>query len=205
MFRVIEDTAKLHSVRQKYELPNSFILFVGNVKPHKNIRGLMEAFKIVRQSGLAEMRLVIVGKKEGFITADRETFLMLDADAELRQNIQFTGYVESEDLPALYNHAALFVFPSFYEGFGLPPLEAMACGCPVVASKAASIPEVCGDAAYYVDPSNVESIAQGISEVLTNRHLREGLTAKGRERIKRFSWEQAAQEHIRVLDEVITN
>ncbi len=104
----------------------------------------------------------------------------------------------------LYKNAKLFVFPSLYEGFGLPPLEAMACGCPVVVSNVASLPEVCGDAGYYVDPYCVESIAEGIYQVLTDESLRQSLIQKGLERAALFSWEKSAREHLKVFEETLS-
>ena len=123
----------------------------------------------------------------------------------LKDRVVFLDYVPEKDLPHLYSEAAAFVFPSLYEGFGLPPLEAMACGCPVIVSNAASLPEVCGDAAYYVDPYDVESIAEGIYKVLMNEILRQDLIAKGLERVKLFSWEKAAKEHLKVFEEVLNS
>ena len=112
------------------------------------------------------------------------------------------GYVEEEDLPEIYNLASLFVFPSLYEGFGLPILEAMACGCPVVCSNTSSLPEVAGDAAILVDPTNVEEIADGIQRVLLDQALMSSLTNKGFQQASHFSWERAARETLRVFEEV---
>jgi glycosyltransferase involved in cell wall biosynthesis len=118
--------------------------------------------------------------------------------------IIFTGYINDiNELTNIYQKALIFVFPSVYESFGFPPLEAMACGCPVVVSNVASLPEVCGDAAYYVDPYSVESIAEGIYNVLTDESLRQSLIKKGLERAKLFSWEKAAKEHLKVFEEVL--
>ena len=119
------------------------------------------------------------------------------------RNVHFTGYVEEEDLPALYNGASLFVFPSLYEGFGLPVLEAMACGTPVITSNTSSLPEVAGDAAILVDPENVEAIVEAMRRVLADRALAAELQAKGLERAKQFTWERTARETIAVYEKVL--
>jgi glycosyltransferase involved in cell wall biosynthesis len=118
---------------------------------------------------------------------------------KLKGTVDYLGYVNSEELAELYREASCFVYPSLYEGFGLPPLEAMACGCPVVVSNVTSLPEVCGDAAYYVDPYDVESIAEGMYKVLTDEAMRRNLIEKGLERAKLFSWEKAAKSTLRFL------
>ncbi len=159
-------------VRMRYRLPERFVLFVGNQKPHKNIEGLERAFAKVKVPGL---ELVIVGKGTRI------------------------GQVDDRDLPALYSMAEAFVFPSFYEGFGLPPLEAMSCGCPTVVSKAASMPEVCGDASLYFDPANEMEIAEAIVKAVENP---EPLIKKGFERVKQFSWKKTAERHMRLFEEV---
>jgi glycosyltransferase involved in cell wall biosynthesis len=199
LFHIMEDTAVSAGVKEKYGLPKRFILFVGNVKPHKNIKGLLLASERLLMEGLDDFGIVIVGKKEGFIRCDEEVFGLLEGNERLKKRAVFTGYVENEDLPVLYNLASLFVFPSLYEGFGFPPLEAMACGCPVVVSNVASLPEVCGDAAYYVDPYDVESIAEGMLKVLTDDSLRQRLKKKGLERIRLFDWAKSAKDHMMIL------
>ena len=187
---------------EKKERPHSnhYLLYAGNVKPHKNLARLIEAFKSL--AGKIPHDFVIVGKKEGFITGD---VVVEKKAAELGNRVHFTGYVDEDLLKQYVVHSDAMVFPSLYEGFGLPPLEAMACGCPVVVSNAASLPEVCGDAAYYVDPYNVESIAEGIYKVLTDETLRQSLIQKGIERAKLFSWEKSAKEYISVFEEVLNS
>ncbi|MBI4849816.1 MAG: glycosyltransferase family 4 protein [Nitrospirae bacterium] len=175
-----------------------YLLFVGNVKPHKNIVRLLEAFKLIREK--IPHDLLILGKKEGFITGDTK---VMEKARELSDRIHFTGEIYNEPLQQWYASAAAFVFPSLYEGFGLSPLEAMACGCPVVVSNTTSLPEVCGDAAYYIDPYDVESIAEGMYRVLTDEPLRRDLIRKGIERANIFSWEKSAREHMKVFEEVL--
>jgi glycosyltransferase involved in cell wall biosynthesis len=124
---------------------------------------------------------------------------------KIGDDAKYMGYIQTKNLAYIYNLANLFIFPSLYEGFGLPPLEAMASGCPVVVSNVASLPEVCGDAAYYVNPYDVESIADGIYKVVNDKELRENLVQKGLERAKLFSWEKSAREHLKVFEEVLNS
>jgi glycosyltransferase involved in cell wall biosynthesis len=190
-------------VKEKLKLPDKFILFVGNVKPHKNLRRLLTAFEKILDRGLKDHHLVVAGEREGFITGDNGIFNLLKKSPALRENVSFTVHVENNALPAFYTAASLLVLPSLYEGFGLPPLEAMACGCPVMVSNAASLPEVCGDAAYYIDPYSVESIAVGIYNMLTDEALRQELIERGFERVKLFDWEESVKEHIKVIEKAL--
>lgn len=192
------------AIKIKYRLPDKFILFVGNVKPHKNLKRLLNAFEQLHNQGLSEYFLVIVGKKEGFITGDSEIFKLLETNRTFKDKVLFTGYLNDTVLPHVYNAASLTVSPTLYEGFGLPPLEAMACGCPVVVSNAASLPEVCGEAAYYVNPYDTMSIAEGIRKLLTDDSLRQKLIKKGLERAQRFSWEKSAKAHIKVIEGMLS-
>lgn len=162
-------------IRKKYALPDRFILFVGNYKAHKNIEGLIKAFALLK---MKDISLVIVGKGTSI------------------------GEVLDEELPILYSMAELFVFPSFYEGFGLPPLEAMSCGCPTVVSNAASMEEVCGDASLYFNPSLIDEIAMTITKVLTDQQLKNQLIEKGLERAKMFTWGKAAHRHAEIFKEL---
>ncbi len=155
----------------------NFILYVGNLKPHKNLVRLIKAYAKVAP----KVSLYIVGKKEGLRTVDQKLFEETEKNPFLKQNVTFTGYVTDEELKKLYAEALFFAFPSTYEGFGIPPLEAMASGCPVMAARAASIPEVCGDAVEYVDPHSIDSIAEGIQKLLFDEKRREELIRKGNE------------------------
>lgn len=171
-----------------------FLLFVGNVKPHKNLVRLLDAFASIAE--LVPHDLVIVGKKEGFITGDD---VVKKRALRLGDRVHFTGYIDDAVLRQYFSHAAALVFPSLYEGFGLPPLEAMASGCPVIVSSAASLPEVCGEAAVYCDPCNSEDIAQKILLVLGDESLRADLIRKGLEQARKFTWESCAEETSRVM------
>lgn len=175
-----------------------YFLYVGNVKPHKNLISLLRAFKLISHS--IPHDILIVGKKDGFITEDNK----LNYEAQfLKERVYFTGYVNEELLHQYFLHASALVFPSLYEGFGFPPLEAMACGCPVIVSDAASLPEVCGDAALYCDPYSAEDIAKKVQLLIENKNLREQLRLKGFEQAKKFSWERCALKTCKVIEEVI--
>ena len=189
------DSNALEAVAKDYGLPEDFVLFVGNIKPHKNLKNLLFALEKM------DLNLVIVGKKDGFITSDSDILEIIEKN-NLTERIFFTGYVKDADIAAIYNLAKLFVFPSLYEGFGIPPLEAQACGCPVVCSNAASLPEVCGDSVLYFDPHNVEDIRSKIQAVLNDENLRNELCVKGFENIKRFSWERSAKQIIEIMEKL---
>ena len=174
------------SIKEKYNLPENFFLFVSNIKPHKNLYNLLLAFKEVLAKH-AKYKLVVVGEYKKLITADKDVFKLLDNEEVLRKNTVFTGYVLKDDLPGLYRSASALIFPSFYEGFGLPPIEAMICGCPVIASNAASIPEACGDAALYFKPGSVNDITEKLNLFISDPALKGELINKGMNNIKRFS------------------
>jgi len=196
VFRVYSES-DLAGTAERLGLPERFILFVGSIEPRKNLVRLVRAYKLLDPKVRREYRLVLAGFR-GW--ENRE---IMDELARVREDVLYLGYIPEEDLGRLFNLASLFVFPSLYEGFGLPPIEAMACGCPVVASRAASIPEVCGDAAYYVDPTDEEEILQGILRVLTDSALRERLVRRGLSRAAEFTWERAAREHLQVFNELV--
>ena len=178
-------------VRERYQIRGRFVLFAGNVKPHKNLERLIRAFARVRfQEGNEDLRLVVIGDDVSRYGSLRRTA----DEAGVRQDVRFFGFVPHETLAALYRMATVFAFPSLYEGFGLPPLEAMACGTPVVTSRISSLPEVVGDGALLVDPYNEEEIAQGISRVLDDEDLRARLVERGLKRAASFSWERSVRQ-----------
>ena len=172
-------------VRERYQLTDEFVLYAGNVKPHKNLERLIEAFDIVRKRGLHHLRLILIGDEISKYAALRRAV----HHHQLHKYVRFLGYLPEETLAVMYRLAGVFVFPSLYEGFGLPPLEAMASGTPVVTSNVSSLPEVAGDAAVLVDPYDPEAIADGIYRVLTDEQLRRDLRRRGVARAKQFSWE----------------
>jgi glycosyltransferase involved in cell wall biosynthesis len=191
-------TEAIARVRQTYHLPDRFILSLGTIEPRKNLTALLDAYQVLRRAR-SDVGLVFAGKKgwlyEGFFRRLREL--------GLEDEVIFTGFVDDADLPALYSAAELFVFPSLYEGFGLPVLEAMACATAVVASNASSLPEVSGDAALLVDPTSVADLARAIEEVLDNSVLREELEGKGPEQAGKFGWDKAAEQTLEVYRSVL--
>ncbi len=172
-----------------------YFLYVGNIKLHKNLSKLLTAFERIMDQ--VSYDLVLVGKKEGFITGD---LAATEQAAALGNRVLFTGYIDDQTLKKYFFHAAGLIFPSLYEGFGLPVLEAMASGCPVAASSAASIPEVCGNAALYFDPNRVEDIAEKMLKLARDKKLRSDLKSKGFKRARLFSWEKCAAETNRLID-----
>ena len=174
-----------------------YLLYVGNVKPHKNLSRLLSAFSAL--AARIPHSLVIVGRKEGLGTLDHDA---MEIARRFGDRVVVTGEVSDDRLQAYYAHADLLVFPSLYEGFGFPPLEAMAAGVPVAASRAASIPEVCGDGAAYFDPTSVDEMSAVIERVLGDQALRLQLRERGRQRVDKFSWQQATTAMARVITEV---
>ncbi len=180
-------------VRCKYHLPERFILSVGTIEPRKNYTTLLEAYRLIK-GRQGELGLVIAGKK-GWLYNE---FFQKLRDLGLAGEVSLLGFVADDDLPALYSAADLFVFPSLYEGFGLPVLEAMACGTPVVCSNTSSLPEVAGDAALLVPPADVRALAEAMERVLTDEHLWARMGSRGLERAGGFRWERAAARTIEV-------
>lgn len=197
-FRV-KEKQEYEGLKDKYSINPSkkIILYVGNKKPHKNLEKLLYAFDKLKLKD--DCVLVLVGKSF-------DNYKNLEDIAEkldLNKQIVHTGFISDDELVSLYNLADVFVFPSLYEGFGLPPLEAMACGTPVVCSNTSSLPEVVGDAAYLIDPMDIASMAKGIDEVLVNSELRESLISKGFEQVKLFSWEKAVEDTRKELNVIL--
>jgi glycosyltransferase involved in cell wall biosynthesis len=176
-------------VRDRYQLNDEFVLYAGNVKPHKNLERLIEAFHLVRKRGLDHLKLVLIGDEISRYAALRRAV----HQHQLHKYVRFLGYMPEATLAVMYRLAGVFVFPSLYEGFGLPPLEAMASGTPVVTSNLSSLPEVTGDAAVLIDPYDPAAIAGGIERVLTDETLRRDLRRKGLARAQQFSWEQSVR------------
>jgi glycosyltransferase involved in cell wall biosynthesis len=177
-------------VRERYQIRGRFVLFAGNVKPHKNLERLIRAFARVKlQAGRNDLRLVLIGDDVSRYASLRRTA----EESGVRPDVRFFGFVPHRTLAALYRMAAVFAFPSLYEGFGLPPLEAMACGTPVVTSRLSSLPEVVGDGALLVDPYSEEEIASGIARLLDDAELRRALVARGLARAAVFSWDRSVR------------
>jgi glycosyltransferase involved in cell wall biosynthesis len=174
-------------VRERFQLDQRFVLYAGTIKPHKNLVRLIEAFAQLRTGEFEELKLLIIGDEISRLPALRRAV----HSHKLHKHVRFLGFLPDETLAALYRLAALFVFPSLYEGFGLPPLEAMASGTPVVTSNVSSLPEVAGDAAVLVDPYDVESIVHGMRRVLSDPALADEMRKKGLVRARDFSWERS--------------
>ncbi|MBI3307215.1 MAG: glycosyltransferase family 4 protein [Candidatus Omnitrophica bacterium] len=186
----------LQALREQFGIPEKYFLCVGTLEPRKNLIRVLKAFAQFLQKKSSDFRLVIVGSKD---FAHGEMFKKLLAQTALApERVIFTGYIPQSHLNALYAGAQALIFPSLYEGFGIPILEAMACGTPVLTSTVSSLPEVAGNAAYLVDPLNTDAIAQGITELSKNEQLRSELRQKGFEQIKRFSWKETARQTLEV-------
>lgn len=185
-------------IKIKYDLPDKFVLYLGTLEPRKNIIGLIKAFeKLITRYGLrvTGYALVIAGAP-GWNYRD---IYRAAKNSKVSNKIKFIGHVDPEDKPALYNAASVFVYPSFYEGFGFPPLEAMASETPVVTSFNSSLGEVCGDSALLVDPYNTSEIAEAIHQILVDENLSQQLVERGREQVKKFSWQKTAEETLKIL------
>jgi glycosyltransferase involved in cell wall biosynthesis len=185
-------------VRERYQLDQRFVLYVGNIKPHKNLVRLIEAFDQLRRAGFDDLKLLIIGDEISKLPALRRAV----HEHKLHKHVRFLGYLQDDTLAILYRLASVFVFPSLYEGFGLPPLEAMASGTPVVTSNVSSLPEVAGDAAVLVDPYDVDSLVDGLRRVPTDPVLAAEMRAKGLVRAREFSWERSVARTLDVYARV---
>ncbi|MBI3671389.1 glycosyltransferase family 4 protein [Candidatus Azambacteria bacterium] len=184
----------LERVKKKYNLPENFILYLGTIEPRKNILGIIEAFEKVREK--RKVNLVIAGTF-GWLFSD---IIKRAENSRFKDDIVFTGFVDQADKVYLYNLAEVFVYPSFFEGFGFPPLEAMACGVPIITSNCSSLPEVVGDAGIMIDPYKPSEIAEAIDLVLESGALRSALRERGIEQSKKFSWEDAGKKTLSILE-----
>jgi glycosyltransferase involved in cell wall biosynthesis len=200
----VTDRELLTSVRARYRLAHSYLLYVGTLHPRKNLVRLIEAFAFLTASldaetkdGASPLQLVLAGQK-GWLYDD---ILAQVRKLGLTERVRLTGYLPPADLPALLSGARAFVFPSLYEGFGLPVLEAMACGTPVICSNVSSLPEVAGDAALLVDPLDVDALAAALEQVVVDPELRRALVERGFRQAARFSWRRCARETLQVLEE----
>lgn len=194
--------SKIQNLRKKYNLPERFVLYVGDATWNKNLPRLMRAVKSLK------LPLVMVGKALVSKDYDRSNpwnndLVKGQQEAETNPLVARIGFIPTDDLVAIYNLATVFVMPSLYEGFGLPVLEAMSCGCPVITSREGSLEEIAKDAAYYVDAYSTDSIAEGIKEVFSNTKLQKELSDKGLAQSKKFSWKKTAEETIKVYKKVL--
>jgi len=194
-YRPVRDAARIEEIRSRFRIEKDYILTIGTVHPRKNYVRLIEAFSKLQ---ITNCKLLVVGKRGWLYDSIYARVRQLG----LESRVKFLEYVPASDMPALINGARLFVFPSLHEGFGLPVLEAQACGTPVVCSMTSSLPEVAGDAALFFDPLDVDAIAGAMQRALKDDALRVKLIAHGSENVKRFSWEQSARALLKVLDEI---
>jgi glycosyltransferase involved in cell wall biosynthesis len=197
-FRVIAERAVQARVRMRYALPPRFMLYVGAIEPRKNLPRLVEAFAAARRRGIPH-ELVCVGP---YGWSSRDLYEHVDR-RHLQDAVHFTGYLPAEDLPAVYNAAEFFVFPSIYEGFGLPVIEAMACGTPTITSRTSSLQEIAADAALTVDPYNVECLTEALVAMATDADLRATLSQRGLQRAREFSWTRSAREVLALYGRVV--
>ncbi len=193
---------ELIRIKNRYNLSDEYLLYVGSIKPHKNFGTAVKAFELLLKD-MPDKILAVVGIAESELHKDSEVFDLMRQNEKLKSRMIFTGYIEHEDMPFIYKGASVLVFPSLYEGFGLPPLEAMASNCPVVVSNTASLPEVCNDAALYFDPNNYESIYKSIRMILSDKGLVNKLIENGRKNLDRFSEEIFNDKFQKSLDNII--
>jgi len=193
-----KESSEVSRMMNKYGIDSEYLLCVGEIRPYKNISGLIKAFSLVKSE---KVKLMIVGK----ISRLTKEILKLPESLGIQDKVKFLGFVPDDDLACLYSGTKGFVFPSLYEGFGLPPLEAMACGTAVIASKTSSIPEVCGEAALYFDPHDIEDMASRLGEFLDNEDLNKQLRQKALHQVRQFSYKKAAKQLNSIIEKVSEN
>ncbi|MFC2054636.1 glycosyltransferase family 4 protein [Chloroflexota bacterium] len=198
-FHPITDTRLLEDIRRKYSLPQDFILNVGVVEPRKNLTLLLKSYQRLHSQGIS-LPLVIVG---GLGWMYEDVFRLVES-LGIKEQVHFTGYVSSHDLPIVYNLSRVFVYPSIYEGFGLPPLEAMACGTPVITTAVSSMPEHVGDAGILIPPQDEKALTNALQKLINDSTIQEELSSKGPERASQFTWKRTAQETLKVYQSVLT-
>lgn len=202
------DTEKFHNrctkeqiteVKDKFKIDGDYLLYLGTLEPRKNINSIIEAFHVLKNQKKIEQKLVIAGKK-GWLY---DSIFALVKQYGLENEVIFTGYISDEEARLLMNGAKVFVFPSHYEGFGIPPLEAMACGTPVVTSNASSLPEVIGDAGLMVEPEDITGLADSIEKMLVDENLRQHCIEEGYKQVEKFTWSNAAKQLVEVYKEIL--
>jgi len=198
MFQPIQSLELLKNIRVRYGIRSGYILAVGNLQPRKNLIRVIKAFSFVHRQ-INDIQLIIVGKEHWQFSKVYSAVKQFG----LENHVAFTGYVPNDDLVMLYSFAKVFVYPSLYEGFGLPILEAMSCGVPVVTSNTSSMPEVAGDAALLIDPQQEDQIAKAILKILNNADLAASLSDKALRRAQFFSWQKTAQETVDIYQAVL--
>jgi glycosyltransferase involved in cell wall biosynthesis len=197
-FQPVLDQTDLNKAKAKYQLPDQFIFFLGNTDPKKNVKGVLQALSILKKQNALPAPLVMLDINRDYL----QTLATEIGDSEILNQIHFTGYVPNKELPAIYSLASLFLYPSLRESFGIPLVEAMACGVPVITSNTSSMPEVAQDAALIVDPFKPESIAVAIQQLWQDKALQQSLITKGIQRAKHFNWDANALLTLNVYEEV---
>ncbi|MFO7919034.1 MAG: glycosyltransferase family 1 protein [Anaerolineae bacterium] len=197
--RPLDDPTPIRDLHHRYDLPSDVLLFLGTLEPRKNLVTLLEAYALLRQRGDIHHHLVIAGGRGWYYEKVYDAAERLG----LHGAVHFTGYVPDEELPLWYNAADLFIYPSLYEGFGLPPLEAMACGTPVIVSNISSLPEVVGDAGLTVDPHDPQALAEAIHSLLSDPARRERLSKEGQAQASKFSWHTTAAKTAELYHHVL--
>lgn len=198
-FKKIADTEILQKAKEKYQLPERFMFFLGNTDPKKNTPNVLKAFAEFNEKSAEKYKLVMLDYEESAL----QTILTDIGHPDLRSDIHLTGYVVNTDLPAIISQCTIFLYPSLRESFGIPILEGMACGVPVVTSNTSSMPEVAGDAALLVNPHNSDEIKSAIEKILNDRSLKSQLIEKGLERVSQFSWKIMAENYLAIYKEVV--
>lgn len=198
-FKPIQDVAELKRVKEKYHLPDKFAFFLGNTDPKKNTKGVLKAFSDYLKSGNEPLELVMLDYEKSALNS----LLSEIGDNDLIKHIHLTGYVVNTDLPAIYSQCAVFLYPSLRESFGIPMLEAMRCGCPVITSNTSSMPEVSGGAAYIIDPFKPTEITEAMIRVMTDENLRLKLINSGLVQASKFSWRAMAHEVLNIYKEIV--
>ncbi|WP_337288944.1 glycosyltransferase family 1 protein [Candidatus Methylomirabilis sp.] len=196
-FYLPQDDVAIAAVKAKYAVPSEYAFYPANTWPHKNHATLLKALHLLRVKHGRRLSCVFTGVARG----GHNALLKAAEEYDLAAQLRLLGYVEKYDMPLLYRGARFLIFPSLFEGFGIPVIEAMAADCPVLCSKVASLPEVAGDAALFFDPHDPEAIADAMNRILTDAELRQELVRAGRERSRQFSWERTARETLKVLEE----
>jgi glycosyltransferase involved in cell wall biosynthesis len=198
-FKIIENCDIINAIKNRFNITRPFIFFVGVWRSHKNIENLIRAFNLLKSRDKIEHQLVLAGREDLHQTAVRAAI----NDSPYKNDILTPGYIKDDELPLLYNAADAFVLPSFIEGFGLIAIEAQACGCPVVSTNTASMPEVLADSALFFNPADCEEMAARIFQVLTDSALKQKLIQKGIENIKRFNWRKCSAETLKIYQEAM--
>ena len=199
IYRPINRAYCKNIIKDKYRISDDFILYVGGYSPRKNIIGIMEAFSLLKDNLKRDLKIVITGKK-GF---SYERYKNRAIELGISKSVIFTDFIPLEDLPLFYNACEFLIYPSFYEGFGLPPLEAMACGTPVIASNVTSVPEVCKNSAILVNPNDVNELSYSMERVLTDSFLKLTMIERGLLTSNKYSWKNTALNTIEAYRNII--